>query len=108
LVGNKYSPFFSSLVRISVEISEFIFPKCPSKENFESKTVIHLARKTPSAVGGEGLGACSGPELTLMLPSECGHGDSRILNVIFYAIHGHFGRDYLIPSLYFVDNNSIM
>lgn len=74
------------------------FPSVLSVENFESKTVTHLARRTPSAVGGEGLRACSGPELTLMLPSECGHGDSRFLNVIFYGIHGHFGRDYLIPS----------
>lgn len=34
-------------------------------------------------MGGEGLGAFSELELTLMLPSDCGHGDSRILNVIF-------------------------
>lgn len=45
---------------------------------------FHLARKkNPSATGEKGLGACSGLELTLMLPSDYGHGDSRILNVIF-------------------------
>lgn len=60
------------------------FQSVLSVENFESKTVTHLARKkNPSAVGGEAFRACSGLELTLMLLFECGHGDSRILNVIF-------------------------
>ena len=49
----------------------------------KAKQLLIWLEKNPSAVGGEGLGACSGPELALMLLSECGHGDSRILNVVF-------------------------
>nr|XP_054388480.1 neuronal acetylcholine receptor subunit alpha-7 isoform X1 [Pongo abelii] len=49
-------------------------------ENFEGKTVIHLARSNPSTAGGEGSGTCRELELTLMIPSECVHGDSRTLN----------------------------
>lgn len=52
-------------------------------ENFESNTFVHLTRENPSAEGGEGSGAHTTPGLTLMPSSECGHGVSRNLGVIF-------------------------
>lgn len=77
-------------------------------ENFESKVVIHLARNNPSAVGGEGLWACSGLELTGMLLSECGHGEGRILNAIFMLYMVILEGIIESPiSLYFIDSNSI-
>lgn len=46
---------FYSLVLFTVGISEFIyfFSKCPFRENFESRTIVHLARSNPSTEGGE-------------------------------------------------------
>lgn len=44
---------FHSLAFIRVEISEFIFSKCPYSENLEHRIVIHLAGRSPSTAGGE-------------------------------------------------------
>lgn len=101
-------PHFSSLVLIPVEISEFLFSKYSHSENFEGKTVIHLARSNPSTAG-EGSGTCRGLEFTLMIPSECVHGDSRTLNVSFMLFTVILEGIIEFPfSLCFINSNSVI
>lgn len=71
---------FSNLVLILTEIMN-LFVKV--SETLKAETVFIWLEKIRLLTGEKGLGACSGLELTLMLPSDYGHGDSRILNVIF-------------------------